>query len=90
MSDDPLRDGPVMPGAPVIPALDPDQVERALSRLPHIEREALLLKSREGLGYAEIGALLGLSPAQAEARAAAALAKLHRRLTRRRPWWRFW
>lgn len=91
MSDEPLHGGPVLLDDPVIPARDSDRLERALSRLPHIEREALLLKSREGLSYAEIGALLGLTPVQAEARVAAALAKLHSRLTRPRPpWWRFW
>jgi DNA-directed RNA polymerase specialized sigma24 family protein len=74
-----------------IPQLDPDAVERALNRLPHTEREALLLKSREGLSYAEIGAVLGLTAAQAEARVASALVRLHARLLGPgRPWWRFW
>lgn len=74
-----------------IPTLDPATVERALQRLPRLEREALLLKSREGLSYAEIGALLGLAPAQAEARVASALVRLHARLLGpRRPWWRLW
>jgi RNA polymerase sigma factor (sigma-70 family) len=71
--------------------LHPTRVEQALQKLTHSEREALLLKSREGLSYAEIGALLGLTPAQAEARVASALVKLRARLAHLdRPWWRFW
>lgn len=66
-------------------ALEPGRVERALRRLPHLEREALLLKTREGLSYADIGALLGLSPAGAEAKVAAALVTLRTELDRPRP-----
>ena len=70
-------------------SLDPDRFERALKRLPFLEREALLLKARDGLRYAEIGLVLGLSPEAAEARVALALIKLDVRLAER-PWWRFW
>jgi DNA-directed RNA polymerase specialized sigma24 family protein len=73
---------------PALLALDPVEVERALSCLPFLEREALLLKARERLSYAEIGTVLGLSESQAEARTASALVKLNRQITRRRPGWR--
>lgn len=72
-----------------IPALDPEQVARALGRLPFLEREALLMKARNRMSYAEIGAVLGLTPAQAEARVASALVRLHVRLVgTRHPRWR--
>ena len=72
-----------------LPTIDPDRFERALKRLPFLERQALLLKARDGLTYAEIGVVLGLSPEAAEARVALALIKLDIRLNER-PWWRFW
>jgi RNA polymerase sigma-70 factor (ECF subfamily) len=37
-------------------------VERALARLPDRQRAALLLRAERGLGYAEIGEVLGASP----------------------------
>lgn len=61
------------------------RVARALRKLPHNEREALLLKTREGLSYADIGALLGTSPADAEAKVATALVTLRAELDRPRP-----
>ena len=67
----------------------PIRFERALNRLPFLEREALRLKARDGLSYAEIGAVLGLSPEAAEARVVRALIKLDVRLNER-PWWRLW
>ena len=70
-------------------AIDPHRFERALRRLPFLEREALLLRARHGLSYAEIGVVLGLSPEAAEARVVRALIKLDVRL-KERPWWRFW
>ena len=71
--------------------LDPERVEKALEHLSHRDSEALLLKTREGLSYAQIGALLGLGGGEAEARVASALVELHARLMRPpRPWWRFW
>ena len=60
-----------------IPALDPARVERALRTLPVRERDALLLKSRDRLSYAEIGEQLSTGPAGARALVAGALAKLH-------------
>jgi DNA-directed RNA polymerase specialized sigma24 family protein len=67
------------------PKLDPARVALALGKLPHSEREALLLKTREGLSYADIGALLGMSPADAEAKVATALVTLRAELDRPRP-----
>ena len=65
-----------------IPAFDPARVERALRTLPSRERDAMLLKSRDRLSYAEIGVRLSTSPAGARALVAAALAKLHGLLIR--------
>jgi len=74
---------------PIIPSLDNAEVERAVWRLPFLEREALLMKAREKMTYAEIGAELGLTPAQAEARVESALVKLHASLLQTRSaWWR--
>ena len=74
---------------PIIPSLGTVEVERAIRRLPFLEREALLMKARDRMTYVEIGAVLGLTPAQAEARVAFALIKVHARLfRRRRPRWR--
>ena len=80
MSDDPID----------IPAIDPAKLAKALRRLGRLEREALLMKARDKMSYAEIGAALGLTPREAEARVASALVKLHARLMRRRRlrWWR--
>lgn len=64
------------------------EVERAIRRLPYLEREALLMKARDGMTYAEIGAVLGLTAADAEARVASALVRLHAVLMcpKRRSW----
>lgn len=72
-------------GLPAVPGFDPSQVERALRRLPFAEREALLLKVHGRLSYAEIGAVLGLTAAQAEARTASALVRLVQLLMHSRP-----
>lgn len=68
------------------PFLLPDgaEVARALARLPLLDREVILLKTREGLTYEQIGAVLGMTPAAAEARLASALVKLRAKLERRR------
>lgn len=69
--------------------IDPSEVERVLQRLPFLEREAFLMKARDRMTYAQIGAVLGISPARVEACVASALIKVHTRLFRRRcPWWR--
>ena len=67
---------------------DPAHLERALRRLPPRQREAFLLKARDGLTYAEIAGRLGTSPKAVEALVAAALAALAARLfaMRRRRW----
>ena len=87
MSDRPARDA-----APEAARhIDPARLERALRRLPFLEREAFVMKTRDRLSYAEIGAVLGMTPEAAEARVVAALIKLDVRLERMaRPWWRFW
>lgn len=73
------------------PATDPERLARALKRLPFLEREAFLLKTRDRLSYAEIGVVLGLRPEAAEACVVAALIRLDRQLTRiARPWWCLW
>ena len=69
--------------------IDPARFERALGRLPFLERQALLLKARDGLSYAEIGVVLGFTPEAVEARVVRALIKLDVRL-KERPWWRIW
>jgi DNA-directed RNA polymerase specialized sigma24 family protein len=80
MSDDPID----------IPAIDPAKLAQALRRLGRLEREALLMKARDKMTYAEIGAALGLTPQEAEAHVASALVQLHARLMRRRRLrWRF-
>jgi DNA-directed RNA polymerase specialized sigma24 family protein len=67
---------------------DPAAVERAIARLPFLEREVLRLKARDGFTFSEIGAILGVSPQAAEARFARALFRLRAQLGRRpRQWW---
>ena len=77
-----MSDDPKMSETFDIPALDPARVERALRTLPSRERDALLLKSRDRLSYAEIAAWLGTDPAGARALVTAALAELHGLLIR--------
>ena len=79
-----------MPSAPN-PEIDPAALERALARLPRLEREAFLLKARDKLTYLAVGLQLRISPQDAEACVARALIMLDARLRRfERPWWRFW
>lgn len=78
-----------MPKTPHQPALD--KFEKAASRLRPIERDVLFLSAREGLGYDEIAARLGISSNEARGHLADALYHLDRYLERQeRPWWRFW
>jgi DNA-directed RNA polymerase specialized sigma24 family protein len=80
MSDDPN----------ITTAIDPVRLSRAMRSLRYREREALLMKTRDKMTYAEIGAALGLTPQEAEAHVASALVQLHARLMRRRRLrWRF-
>ena len=79
-----------MPNAPK-PDINPAAIERALARLPRLERDAFLLKVRDGLTYGAIGSALGITPELAEACVARALIRLDALLLRiERPWWRFW
>jgi DNA-directed RNA polymerase specialized sigma24 family protein len=66
-------------------------LEKAVSRLPPIEREVLFLSARDGLRNHEIAVRLGISTKAAERHLADALYHLDRHLERQeRPWWRFW
>lgn len=78
-----------MSDLPSIMPFEPAAVARAVARLPFLEREALLLSSRDHLTYGQIGAILGLTPEAAEARCASALVHLRRDLEkgRQRRWW---
>ncbi|QGN54085.1 sigma factor-like helix-turn-helix DNA-binding protein [Novosphingobium sp. Gsoil 351] len=87
MSDIPIT----RPAADNLREVDPKRLERALWRLPFVEREAFMLKTRDRLSYAAIGTILGFSAEAAEARVVAALIKLDVCLSRAaRPWWQFW
>jgi RNA polymerase sigma-70 factor (ECF subfamily) len=64
------------------PALDAetsDWLDRALGSLPREQREALTLKIDGGLTFAEVGAILGISPATAASRYRYAIDKLRAR-----------
>ena len=68
-----------------------DRLERAASSLRPIEREILVLSSRERLSNDEIADRLGMTPRAAERLLARALCRLDRAIEgQRRPWWRFW
>jgi RNA polymerase sigma-70 factor (ECF subfamily) len=64
-----------LPGPPGPPSPDED-LERALRRLPAEQREAVVLKVDGGLTFAELAAVLGISPNTAASRYRYALAKL--------------
>jgi DNA-directed RNA polymerase specialized sigma24 family protein len=66
-------------------------LQQAFDRLPLSLREPLLLARAEGLTYEQVGARLGLSPAEVERRIGFALARLDRDLERMK-WheWRRW
>ena len=71
--------------------VDPDRIHRAARKLRPVEREVLVLSSREGLSSQQVAERLGISAKAAERLLAAALVKLDRALERQeRPWWRFW
>ena len=70
---------------------DPGRLEKAIARLPAIERDVLFLSAREGLPIDEIAARLDLPNQAVERHLADALFNLDRLLDRQtRPWWRFW
>lgn len=54
------------------------EVSRAIQRLPHNQRSALILRKYQGLSYAEIGLALDCSPESARANVYQALRKLRR------------
>lgn len=73
------------------PEIDPAHFERALARIPRLERDAFLLKARGRLTYRAIGFRLRVSAQEAEACVARALVSLDEALRRiEQPWWRFW
>lgn len=68
-----------------------DRLERAMAKLRSIEREALVLSTRERLSNGEIAVRLGIAPEAAERLLVRALCRLDRALQRLdRPWWRSW
>jgi len=58
-----------------------DAVHRALSRLPHDQREVLLLKEYEGLKFREIADVLGIPESTVKSRMYAALDTMRTSLT---------
>ena len=73
------------------PPLTLERLEKAASRLRPIERQVLILSTRERLSNGEIAARLGITAEAAERLLARALCRLDRTLERQeRPWWRFW
>ena len=73
---------PAAPRPPLPPdraALVRDEVERALSSLAPDDRRAVVLRHLHDLGYDEIGAALGISPAAARQRVHRALSRLRER-----------
>jgi DNA-directed RNA polymerase specialized sigma24 family protein len=73
------------------PAVTPERLERAASRLRPMEREVLALSARERLSNGEIAVRLGITPRMAERLLARALCTLDRAIERQdRPWWKLW
>lgn len=69
---------------------DPGRLEKAIARLPAIERDVLLLSAKDGFSTEEISRRLGLPKTAVERHLADALVDLDRLLERQRAWWRFW
>lgn len=73
---------------------DPDPVtlkrmERAVRKLPRLQREIFLAARLDGMSYAEIAERTGLSVGQVEREIAKALVSIVRCMARRpRRWWR--
>ncbi len=73
------------------PSIARRRLEKAASKLRHIERQVLVLAARDGLSNVAIAARLEIAPEAAEALLASALARLARALERpARPWWKLW
>lgn len=74
---------------------DPDPVilkhmERAVRKLPRLQREIFLAARLDEMGYVEIAERTGLSAELVEREIAKALVSVARRMTRQRKrWWRF-
>jgi RNA polymerase sigma-70 factor, ECF subfamily len=62
-----------------------EELERALARLPTEQREVIALKTDGGLTFAELAAVLGISPNTAASRYRYALARLRAELEPREP-----
>jgi RNA polymerase sigma-70 factor (ECF subfamily) len=59
---EPLAGDPISPESDAHEARDGELLERALLRLPGVQRVAVLLRYQEDLTCAEIGAVLGMTP----------------------------
>ena len=74
--------------------IDPEtriRFERALRKLPPLQRDILLAHMRDELSYAEIGELTGLRVNQVERHMARAIYKLFKQLDGDRlSWWERW
>ncbi len=74
---------------------DPDpettrRIERAVRKLPRLQREIFLAARFDDLSYVEIAERTGLSVGQVEREIAKALVSIARRINRQqRRWWRF-
>ncbi len=66
------------------------RIERAVRKLPRLQREIFLAARLDDLSYVEIAERTGLSVGQVEREVARALVTIARRMNRRqRRWWRF-
>jgi DNA-directed RNA polymerase specialized sigma24 family protein len=62
-------------------------MERALTKLKPIERDVLMLSTREGLGLGDIALRLGISIEAVQGHLADALCRIDRFLQRRTRWY---
>lgn len=75
---------------------DPDRlalkrIERALRKLPRLQRDIFLAARLDDLSYAEIAERTGLAVRDVERHIANALVSIERRLRKPpRRWWRIW
>lgn len=69
--------------------VDPERLRKAAGALRPLEREVLILSSKEGLRNDVIAARLGITTPAAKRILARALRKLDRAIERQqRPWWK--